>query len=358
MRRFLLRGAGHGQRKKHREFRAHIRLAFHHDLAAHQAHHLVADSHTQAGAAKAARGAGILLLKGLENSFQKFRLHANAGIFYTDHQIQLSALQEHLPESNRYRAFTGEFHGVGNKVDHHLIQAQAVAQHPVGGKLLIAHRKSHALFFHLAGKHIVQGFAEGTQAEGRVFQLHLAGLDAAHIQNIIDQRKHMIRKLFGFFHILHGGMIRGNFAFHQREHTNDAVHGGADLVRHTKQKAGFKLAGGLGFVQPLLISALTLVHGRAAVKMHQLIRGVAAGRNAHVQPLAIGHFQFVFQRFFTAPCTVAALHAAGQFGVFDVAVHGGDIVLQLLQRNPQQRLHIPHCPQHHGIVAAHQQKGL
>lgn len=45
------------------------------------------------------------------------------------------------------------------------------------------------------GEHIIQLLAQGAQAEGLFLQFDLAGLDAGHIQNIVNQREQMVAQL-------------------------------------------------------------------------------------------------------------------------------------------------------------------
>ena len=42
------------------------------------------------------------------------------------------------------------------------------------------------------GEHIIQLLAQGAQTEGFFLQFDLAGLDAGHIQNIVNQREKMV----------------------------------------------------------------------------------------------------------------------------------------------------------------------
>ena len=178
---------GHGEGKDHREVGALTLHALHHDLPAHEPDQLVGDGHSQARSAKAAGGAGVLLLKGTENAVDELGIHADAGVVDPEHQIQRPLPQEHLAEGDGDLPLAGEFHRVGKEVDDHLANSQLAAHHPVRRHAIEPDIAADVLDVQGLGKHIAELAAKGPQAEGLGFQLHLARLDAGHIENVVDE---------------------------------------------------------------------------------------------------------------------------------------------------------------------------
>lgn len=103
---------GHGEGKDHREVGALTLHALHHDLPAHEPDQLVGDGHSQARSAKAAGGAGVLLLKGTEDAADKFGLHTDACIVDAEHEIHHAVAQKHLADGDDNLALRGELDGV------------------------------------------------------------------------------------------------------------------------------------------------------------------------------------------------------------------------------------------------------
>ena len=79
----------------------------------------------------------------------------------------------------------------------------------------------------------------------------LATLDAAHIQNVVDDAQQQLAGAFQLVQVL-GQLFRlVQLVLHQGRQPDDGVHGGADIVAHVGKKVGLGLAGALGRVQRL-----------------------------------------------------------------------------------------------------------
>ena len=72
-----------------------------------------------------------------------------------------------------------------------------------------------------------------------LFQYHSSGLDAAHIQNIVDQAEQMLGTRSDLFQLFTG--MRSQIRIPQRNiiQTDDRVHRCADLMAHIGKKTGF-----------------------------------------------------------------------------------------------------------------------
>lgn len=135
------------------------------------------------------------------------------------------------------------FTALERKIDHDLTQTKLIAQKPVDGDALEIHGVADAAGVQSFGEHIVELVPHGPEAEGLVFQLDFSGLDAGHIQNVIDEGQQMRREFVGLIEVLHGRVLLLHLALGQGQHTDDAVHGGADLVGHAGEEGRLGLAG-------------------------------------------------------------------------------------------------------------------
>ena len=137
---------------------------------------------------------------------------------------------------------------IGEDVHQHLIQAVGVGQH-----VFVLHkgvyRKGLAALACLLVDDAVQPADLLRQVHLFHIQGSLAALDAAHIQNIVDDAQ---QQLPGGFQL---GQMLGQFfrlvqlVFHQGSNADDGVHGGADVVAHVGKEVRLGLAGLFGYFQ-------------------------------------------------------------------------------------------------------------
>ena len=74
----------------------------------------------------------------------------------------------------------------------------------------------------------------------------LAALDAAHIQNIVDDAQQQLTGAFQLAQML-GKLFRlVQLVFHQGGDADNGVHGGADIVAHVGKEVRLGFAGTLG----------------------------------------------------------------------------------------------------------------
>ena len=203
-------------------------LAFHGDGAAHLIDDALRDGHAQPGSLDAARLIGALSLEGLEDTPHELGRHAYtvvldlepvqratarsfsaAGRFgkvgaaaLAQHQGLVGtgspigrhatwALQPHAQANLAARL--GVFHGIADKVQQHLTQAQGIAAHVDAGNVVRFHVEHELLRARLLlGDNVDQGH-ELFQTERFVIQHEPPAFDLAHLQNIVDQAYQVVR---------------------------------------------------------------------------------------------------------------------------------------------------------------------
>jgi predicted RNA-binding protein with RPS1 domain len=93
----------------------------------------------------------------------------------------------------------------------------------------------HLLLLHLLGKQVVQGVQDAAQIGGSVLQLHLSALDAAHLQNVIDERQQMLAGALDLRQIV-ALRIGGRLLQSEVRIAQDRVHGRPDVVGHVEKE--------------------------------------------------------------------------------------------------------------------------
>lgn len=136
----------------------------------------------------------------------------------------------------------------------------------------------------------------------------------------------MVAQLVRLVQILHGGAVRRQLALGQRQHTNDAIHRGADFVRRTREEGRLGLAGLLGLLQALFEFFNLLVQGGAAAQGGRIHRIAFAAADIHIDPLAVFHMQLIGQLLCAVPRRIAFPEGAARGGVCQLG---------------QQRRHVP-----------------
>ena len=124
-----------------------------------------------------------------------------------------------------------------------------------------------ALILALTAEHSVDRFQQLPERELLVFEREPPGLDAGHIQNVIDEPQQVLCGCSDFLKILSGFRRRIRVVQGDAVQTDDGVHGGADLMAHVGQECGFCLAGLLRGRQRITESLL-LLHGVAGIRIH------------------------------------------------------------------------------------------
>ena len=166
--------------------------------------------------------------------------HTHAGVVYnkTQHGIVLRFLPLGGREGD-LSALAREFDGVAENVDEHLLQLHGIAH-----VVVVQHRVCDALVVHPLGGGL--GVADGVDSVQEllgwnlfIFQQHLAALDPAHIQDIVDQRQQETGGNADFRDAVRHLLVVPNVLGRNGAHADDRVHGRADLVAHAGEEVGF-----------------------------------------------------------------------------------------------------------------------
>ena len=202
--------------------------------------------------------------EGLEDVGHKLRRHAIAVVLHRDAEGgvagfvtgQLRQVKAHVP------AIGGILHRVGQQVQKDLPQAHPVADEIFVGHLVDPDAEALPPLVGLGADDAVHLTHLLGQTDGVLVQGHLAGLDLAHVQHIVDQTEQMAA---GHAHLFNIGvhLVRGiRLVGHQVGDAHDGVHGGADVVGHVGEEFAFGLVGGhqLG-VEPFQLGVVLLCDG-------------------------------------------------------------------------------------------------
>ena len=224
----------------------------------------------------------------------KLRAHADAVVL--DAELILSAaadLAGKLAHPQRHRAARGgELDGVGQKVHQNLIQPGLVAIDVLIGNIYRVHIQFQLLCVKLPaddGLYVVQHVG---QVDLGLVQLDLSAFDAAHIQNIIDERKQVAA----------GGKYLGKVFLHavpvvqmadrQRGKADDGIHRGADVVGHIGKEGALGAVGVFGGGHGIRERLVRLPVG-GAVRQNQNVLGLAldlAAHGNHMEPAMLPGF--------------------------------------------------------------------
>ena len=140
----------------------------------------------------------------------------------------------------------GEFHGVAENIDQHLLELQIVAD------IVIPHGRCdiagilQPLVGALAADDDVDLAEEFMEGELFAFEGHAAGLDAAHFQDIVDQAQEVPGADADLFQLIPGFRLKIRIPQGDVVQTDDRVHGRSDLMAHIGEETGFRPAGILG----------------------------------------------------------------------------------------------------------------
>ena len=289
---FLAAGSGlHAQRQADDKLGAPVLLGLHLDRAAHHLDNVPSDGHAEAGSLYPADRRGTLAFKRLEDLLRELRTHADAVV--ADAELVLCTVAHgsgKLPDTHGDRAARRrELDGVGQQVEQDLPHARPVAVNVLVGNVKRIHIKLELLGVHLSaddGLDVVQHLG---QVDLGFLQLELAALDAAHIQNIVDEREQVATRGEGFGQIVLHPFLIVDIADRKGGKADDRIHRCANIVRHIGQEGALGAAGGFGGRNRLRKRLIDLPVSRA-VGHHEDVLGPACDLAAHgddVEPAAL-----------------------------------------------------------------------
>ena len=245
----LLQGDGDG------EAGALALPALHLDVAVHHPHQIVGDGHAETGALDAVDGGGPL--KGLEDAPEEVLAHAHTGVLHRElvkgvagtGGVPLVRLPDAQGDGPLLR---GEFDGVGQDVDEHLLDAQMVAPDALAADAGEVLHHLLALFLRLGQEHRHEGVDEIGHGEILGAEGHLAGLDAAHVQNVVDEAQKMPGGQADLVQTVRHPLRLAQMGLGDGGHADDGVEGRADVVGHVGEKIRLGAGGGVGRIQSAL----------------------------------------------------------------------------------------------------------
>ena len=234
--------------------------ALHGDGAVHHVDEVLGDGHAQAGSLDAADGGGALAFERVEDVLDELRAHADARVRHDEpvapvaRRRAIELVDLHLHEAAGVR----ELQGVAEQVQQDLVDAQLVAAH-VG----MAHPGGVHGEVQLAGARFglddaVEVLQEVDQVVGLLVEGHLAALDVAHVQDVVDETEEVGAGGLDLAQVLLNPLGLVDAAGGQGGEAHDGVHGRADVVGHVGEEGalgGIRLVGlGEGLFQkgPLL----------------------------------------------------------------------------------------------------------
>ena len=236
---FLAAAAGlQAQRQADDELGAAALLGLHLDRAAHHVDDIPGDGHAEAGALNAADRRGALALERLEDALRERRAHADAGV--ADAELILRAAVQRpgeLTDADRDRAARrGELDRVGQQVEQDLLEARPVAADVLVRHVERVHAQLELLGVHLSaddGLDVVQHLG---QADLALLEMEPAALDAAHVQDVVDEREQMAARGEGLGQIVLHPFGVVDIGDREGGEADDGVHRGADIVAHVEQE--------------------------------------------------------------------------------------------------------------------------
>ncbi len=268
-------------------------FAFHPDAPPHQPDKLGRDGQTQARAAVFARGGAVRLGKRLEDGFLPVPGDADAGVDDGKMQMHLVIRLHPCLDPQHHLALFREFDGVADQIDDHLPQTPQIADKRVGRLRQNAAGQLQSALVGPCSECFYGVFEAVAQAEGDRVQVHPARLDLGKVQNIVDYRQ---QRVGGHLHHVQVFTLFPTERRVERQfrHTDDAVHGGADLVAHVRQKLRLGAIGLFGHpLRPMqrLFGPLALGHiPEDSLRPDDRIFGVVDRRlfHLHIACLAVG----------------------------------------------------------------------
>ncbi len=211
------------------------------DGAAHEFDEALADDEAEAGAAVFAGGGGVDLGEGAEEAVDAVGGDADAGVV-DDELDGAGAGGEDLDGDG---AGGGELDGVVDEVGDDLAEAGGVELDPGGEGGVDAVGEVEAAGGGEGGEEVEGLLDEGGEVEGDVFELEATGLDFGEIEDVVDDGE---EGLAGLADGVDGVALVGGEGGVEEEagHADDAVHRGADLVRHGGEEVALGAGGGVG----------------------------------------------------------------------------------------------------------------
>lgn len=207
------------------------------------------------------RRRALLAGERLEDVLLELRGHPDAGVAHDEvvARVALRRARDLLDAQAEGAAGAVELDAVGEDVQEHLREAQLVRD-----DVLVAHVDGVDEEVELLGDdvrlddgpHVVE---KVRQVQRLLLDLHLAGLDAAHVEHVVDQAEQVLARGGDLLQVLLDLGLVVDVRGGKRRKADDGVHGRPDVVRHVVEEARLCLVGVLrGKKRPLELAAALL----------------------------------------------------------------------------------------------------
>ena len=234
-------------------------LALDLDRAVHHLHDTLRDGQAEPGAAVSVGGGGVLLGKGIEDTRQEFRTHADTGIRDGKAQGGLAVIvRGPLHGQLHPAALRREFHRIAQDIDQDLAQFHGVADVIIVDLGFDMALVVQTLLTALAAEEGIDGLQELAEGELLVAESHAAGFDAGHVQDVIDQVQQVVRGRADLLQVAPGPVGQVRVIESDIVQADDGVHGRPDLMAHVGQEGGLGPVGLLRHAQGVAEGLLLL----------------------------------------------------------------------------------------------------
>ena len=251
-------------------------FGLHGNVAVHHLDDRFGDRHTQAGAAVSVGGRRIFLAEHVENARQVLFVHTNSSIPDDESERGVSAeLRDAFNGENNIARRRRKLDGVAQNIYQHLLKLHGVANvkivDPADNFAVVV----QALFGALPADHRINLLNHVAEGKFLVLEHHFAGLNAAHVKNIVDKPQQVAGAVTDFAQVFTG--TRRQIGFLQRDtvETDYSVHRRANFVAHAGQEGGFGdtcLIGGVERVFELIVAHNLFALNFGGVRLQQNVK--------------------------------------------------------------------------------------
>ena len=247
------------------EFTALALLAADRDRSAHGVHDTLGDGHAQPGPLCLSDPVVVFPAEGLEYRLLILLRHTDACVAHQEMGAdQGGVLRQRLLIHGQLNGalLRGEFDGVPQQIDQHLIQPHTVATH-ILRQDLPGSRLKLLVFRRDLGLHDIDDAVHRLPQRHRLhIQRHFAAFDLGYIQYVVDKPQQVLAGQRDLTQVIPNALWIVRIVQCQGGHPDDGVHGRADIVAHAGQEFLFRRVGLFRLLPRLLRGFSRRVHLR------------------------------------------------------------------------------------------------